>query len=109
MIATGSITQSLGTNSKGDNLMVYLLMQQEVADYEKWRTVFDSMESVRRSAGARSDRVFRHVDNPNAVTLLIAWDDVESAQNWMGDARLRAALKEAGVMGQPNIFYLNES
>jgi hypothetical protein len=89
--------------------MVYLLMQQEVADYEKWRMVFDSMEPVRRSAGARSDRIFRHVDNPNAVTLLIAWDNVESARNWMGDARLRAALKEAGVLGQPNISYLNES
>lgn len=89
--------------------MTYLLMQQEIVDYEKWRSVFDSMESVRRSAGARSERIFRGVDNPNAVTLLITWDDIESARNWMGDPRLREALKQAGVIGQPSITYLDES
>ncbi len=89
--------------------MVYTLFQQEVADYDAWRAVFDSMESVRRAAGARSDRVFRSADDPNVVTLLITWDNIESARAWMNDSRLGEALKAAGVKGQPRITYLNES
>lgn len=89
--------------------MVYLMMQQEVVDYEKWHAVFDSLEDLRRSVGARSERIFRNVENPNALTLLITWDNIESARNWMSDPRLRTALKDAGVIGQPVITYLNES
>lgn len=89
--------------------MVYTLFQQEVVDYDAWRTIFDSMETVRRSAGARSDLILRSADDPNAVTLLIGWDNIESAHSWMSDARLREAMKAAGVKGQPRITYLVES
>ncbi|CUS02885.2 conserved protein of unknown function [Candidatus Promineifilum breve] len=89
--------------------MAHLLMQQEVADYEKWRAVFNSLEGLRRSVGARSEQIFRGADNPNAVTLLITWDHLDNARAWMGDPRLRAAMKDAGVIGQPAITYLDES
>jgi len=89
--------------------MVYTLFQQEVADFDTWRAVFNSMETVRRAAGARSELILRSADDPNAVTLLIGWDNIESARSWTNDSRLREALKAAGVKGQPRITYLVES
>lgn len=89
--------------------MVYTLFQQEVTDYDQWRTVFDSMAAVRRSAGTRDERIFRSADEPNAVTLLMAWDSIDDARSWMNDARLREAMKAAGVQGQPRITFLHES
>ncbi len=89
--------------------MYYLMMQQEVADYEQWRMVFDSMETVRRSMGVRSDLILREVDNPHAITLIIEWDSHESARSWMADPRLREAMKEAGVLKPPTLTYLTRS
>jgi heme-degrading monooxygenase HmoA len=89
--------------------MYYLMMQQEVADYEKWRAVFDSMESARRSRGVRSDLILRDANNPNALTLIIEWDSHDSARSWMSDPRLRDAMKEAGVLSPPTITYLTRS
>ena len=94
---------------KGDNVMYYLMMQHEVADYDQWRKVFDSMESVRHSMGVRSDLILRGVDNPNAITILIEWDSLDGARNWMADSRLRDAMKEAGVLKSPTLTYLTRS
>lgn len=89
--------------------MVYLLMQQEIADYTQWRAVFDSNEELRRSRGVQSTRVFRGLENPNAITLLVEWDNIEHAKSWLNDTRLRAALQEAGVLSAPAVTFLNES
>lgn len=86
--------------------MYYLMMQQEVADYDTWRKVFDSMESVRRSMGVQSDLILRGADNLQAITLLIEWDNLDNARRWMADPRLSEALKEAGVLKPPTITYL---
>ncbi len=89
--------------------MTFMLMQQEVADYTQWRPVFDSNEAVRRSRGVQSTRVFRGLDNPNTVTLLVEWDDIEHAKSWLNDARLHAAMQAAGVLSAPVVTFLNES
>lgn len=89
--------------------MAFMLLQQEVADYTQWRAVFDSNEEVRRSRGVQSTRVFRGLENPNTVTLLVEWDNVEHAKGWLNDARLRAAMQEAGVLSAPAVTFLNES
>lgn len=89
--------------------MYYLMMQQEVADYEKWRAVFDSMATIRHEAGVRSDLILRDSENPNHIILLIEWDSHESARAWMNDPRLGAALKDAGVLSRPVLTYLVQS
>ena len=89
--------------------MAFMLMQQEVADYTPWRAVFDSNEEVRRSRGVQSTRIFRGLENPNAVTLLVEWDNIDHAKSWLNDPRLRAAMQEAGVLSAPAVTFLNES
>ncbi|HRO25368.1 MAG TPA: hypothetical protein PLR07_13855, partial [Promineifilum sp.] len=86
--------------------MIYVMYQHEVADYAKWRAVYDSKVDLRRSAGQRNERVFHGVDNPNLVTILVGWDSVEGANSWGNDPRLQTAMKDAGVLSRPTVTFL---
>jgi len=58
--------------------------------------------------GERACRVFRTAGNPNDLTLLIEWDDLELARGYMNSEELRKRMNQAGVVGVPEIHYLAE-
>ena len=45
--------------------MAQLSVHHQVADYENWRKVYDSMDATRRKFGMTHARVFRAAGNPN--------------------------------------------
>jgi len=82
--------------------MVYINIQHRVADFEKWRQEFDAHQSFRREGGATgSQQVFQDVSDPNLVTVLLEWKDVEKAQKFTSSPALAEAMEKAGVIGQP--------
>ncbi len=84
--------------------MVYLTTRHTVADYEKWRQVFDEGETRRRDAGATGvKQVYRDVDDPNIVTVVVEWDNAENARKFMEDPAVREVLQKAGVIGTPAV------
>jgi hypothetical protein len=85
--------------------MIYINVRHTVADYEKWRPFFNGDNSRRRAAGATGDeQVYRDVNNPNIITTLLGWDSVENAQKFAADPRLAEVMKQAGVIGQPQLI-----
>ena len=87
--------------------MKYILVQQEVEDYDKWKLLFDEHED-RQAAGSKGGVVFRNADNPNQVTVLLEWDNLENARAFTGSEDLREAMQRAGVVGPPNVYFLEE-
>jgi hypothetical protein len=88
--------------------MVYLEVKHTVADYAKWRKVFDNHEATRRSFGATGvKQVFRGLENPNSITTLIQWDTAENAQRFSQDQALKGAMAEGGVVSAPEATFLN--
>lgn len=84
--------------------MVYINVRHTVADYEKWRLVFDEGETYRRAAGATGvNQVYRDVDDPNTVTVVLEWDNAENARKLMDDPVLREDMQKAGVIGMPAV------
>lgn len=84
--------------------MVHLNVRHTVADYEKWRTIFDEDEARRRAAGATGvNEVYRDLDDPNTVTVFMEWDNVENARKFMDDPALREVMQKAGVIGMPAV------
>ena len=82
--------------------MVYINIQHRVADFEKWRQVFDANESFRREGGATgAKQVFRDIKDPNTITVLLEWKDVDQAQKFTSSPALVEAMEKAGVIGQP--------
>jgi hypothetical protein len=88
--------------------MIQVLVHHEVNDYRSWRSVFDAAIDFRPLGGEQSCRVFRKSGDPNNLTLLFEWEDLERAQRYMNSEELRDKMKQAGVMGKPEIEYLAE-
>jgi len=84
--------------------MVYLNVRHTVADYEKWRPVFDNDEARRRSAGASGvKQVYRDMDDPNIITIIMEWTTAEDARKFAHDPALGAVMQKAGVVGVPAV------
>jgi hypothetical protein len=82
--------------------MNYLIVRHTVADYEKWRPFFDGDAARRKSSGATGvSQVYRDVDNPKIVTLVLEWDKAENALKFAHDPALAAVMEKAGVVGMP--------
>jgi hypothetical protein len=87
--------------------MVYLQVNHTVADYAKWRVGFDANEAARRAAGATGVmQVYRGVENPNAITIIMEWDKAENARAFFADPSLREVMAAAGVTSAPEAVFL---
>ena len=90
--------------------MIDVFMRARVADYAKWRAVFDENESWRRDIGASgAKQVYCGAEDPNAITLLLEWDNAENARKFLQDPYLRTVMQKAGVIGVPESALLTRA
>ena len=84
--------------------MVYIHLRLNVTDYDKWRAGFDAQESNRMSAGSTGiNQLYRDVENPNNVTLIMEWDEAVNAQAYLNDPNTKTSMDAAGVTGRPSV------
>jgi quinol monooxygenase YgiN len=84
--------------------MTTIIVRHTVADYEKWRPLFDEDESRRRANGGKGvNRVYRDADNLNVITIIMDWDNAENALKFTKDPALGAVMQKAGVVGMPEL------
>lgn len=88
--------------------MANLLIRNTVEDFARWKPVFDQHGGMRKAAGSKGGRLFHNAENPNDVLILFEWDDVQNAREFADSAGLREAMKEAGVVGRPEVFFLED-
>lgn len=90
--------------------MAFAISIIKTEDFEKWMAGFDSEGSValRKSWGETSHRLFRTVDDPNAVLAFWEWDSLEHLREFSMSDELRATMKVTGVVGIPETYYLEE-
>lgn len=87
--------------------MVYLYVRHQIQDYVVWRPAFDAHEDARRAAGATGrNHVFRSVNDPNDITIILEWDTAENAGRFMQDPRLAEVMQAAGVVSAPEARFL---
>jgi heme-degrading monooxygenase HmoA len=89
--------------------MPYLLVRHKVEDYARWRPIYDEHGATRKASGSAGGRVFRSADNPNEVVILLEWDDLEKARQFAQSEDLRQTMRRAGVVDQPDVYFLNEA
>ena len=89
--------------------MAYLLVHHKVEDYVKWKHNFDAHTSARSVNGSRGGKIFRSAENPNEVFVLLEWDSIENAQKFAHSQNIKEIMKNAGVVGIPAIYFLEES
>jgi hypothetical protein len=86
----------------------YLIVKHAVADYARWKTIFDANSANRQAAGSKGGQVLRSADDPNEVVILLEWDVLENARQFSQREEVRATMEEAGVLGSPEFYLLEE-
>jgi heme-degrading monooxygenase HmoA len=88
--------------------MAQLFVYHKVEDYAKWRIVYDSADSTRRSFGMTGARVFHTTTSPNEVVIITDWSTADQARAYSQSPELRQAMQNAGVISQPEVLILEE-
>lgn len=88
--------------------MPYLLIHHKVENFNKWKPKFDEHGEKRRAAGSKNYQIFHSADDANNLVLLFEWDNMENARAFAESDDLKQKMKEAGVIGEPDIYFLNE-
>jgi hypothetical protein len=86
--------------------MNYVLIRHKVADFTKWKTIFDAHRGARQGAGLKEKYLLRDVLNLNEVVILLEAEDLQKARVFVDSADLREVMEKAGVLGKPDVHFL---
>ena len=89
--------------------MAYMFVRHTVKDLDAWKSVFDSVDDLRRRNGERSYRILSEGNGSNEIFALFEWDSLDNARKYASSPELRAAMERAGVVGKPDIYFLEEA
>jgi heme-degrading monooxygenase HmoA len=88
--------------------MAYILVHHKVENSGKWKPVFDEHGSFRAENGSKGGKVYRSTTDPNDLFVLLEWESLEGIQKFAQSDSLKEAMKEAGVVGMPEVHILEE-
>jgi quinol monooxygenase YgiN len=77
--------------------MTTAIVLHRVADYDKWRPVYDSLDDVRDKAGVVHQEVLRSQDDANLVVVRHDFTDRSAAEGFFASPELAQGMEEAGV------------
>ena len=89
--------------------MAYVLVQFTVEDLAKWKSVFEGAAALRKSLGSMGVRAFSRAGSPTEVVVLGQYEDEAKAAELFQSQEFRDATKRAGVMGTPEVSFLDEA
>jgi hypothetical protein len=88
--------------------MATVIIRHKVKDYEAWKIAFDEFADNRKAGGETSFRILHLDDDPNNVFGIVEYNSLENARNFFSSPELKEAMGNAGVIEQPDIYFLNE-
>lgn len=86
--------------------MPYILVRHKVHDYLHWKVAFDEHKIARELAGCKGGFVFRGINEPSEVLVLLEWDDLRRARDFIASDDLREIMQRAGVIDKPDVYFL---
>src|SRR5258707_10325910 len=87
--------------------MPYVLVIHKVQDIARWRPFFEADKPRQQAAGLTVRHVFRDADDPQEVVILFEAANLGRAREFVGSEGLRKIMEEAGVLGRPEIHFLD--
>ncbi len=88
--------------------MASMFIKHRVADYAKWKPVFDEHEPLRIEHGTIGHSIHRDADDPNVIIIAFRVNDLNRAKEFAGSDELRSAMERAGVLGPPEIWFADD-
>jgi quinol monooxygenase YgiN len=81
----------------------------EVKDFATWRAAFDRHQPEREEAGLVSSSVYRRVDAPGVVFMILEWGSEAQAKAYIEAMQLKAKMMVAGVVGVPQFHFVTKA
>lgn len=78
--------------------MTHMLCRNTVADFAKWKRVFDSHADAHREAGLKLEHVWRSIEDPNDVFFVFEVGDIEKARGFINAPGAAEVGKASGVI-----------
>ena len=82
------------------------VIRHTVADYAKWRPIFNSDKPNQEAAGLTNPRVYHTLTDPNDITIVFDMADAAKAKAFSAAKRLKTKMAEAGVVEKPRFTFL---
>ena len=89
--------------------MVHILIRHKVADFGKWKPVYEDHRFAREAAGLKDLHLWRNEGDPTEIIVLFEASDLAKAKEFIGSSDLKEKMQAAGVQGAPDIMFLSES
>jgi len=87
--------------------MQYLLCRLKVADFERWKRVFDSHADAHKKSGLRLEKILRNIDQQNEVFTLFEVTDLAKARGFVTSPEAPGAKEASGVIDNPDVYFLS--
>ena len=87
--------------------MAVMIIRHKVKDFAVWKRAYDAHKTTRDSAGLSKARLFRSADDASEVVILFDVADIGKAKAFGASADLQSAMKGAGVVDKPDVYFLN--
>lgn len=88
--------------------MASMIVRHRVADFGKWKPVFDEHQAFRAEHGVTGHTLHCDVDDPNVVTVVGKVTDIGRAKAFASSDDLRQVMTQAGVQGPPDIWFVDD-
>jgi len=88
--------------------MNYILIRHKVTNFEKWKDAYDAHFLARATASLKEEHLLHNLDDRNEVVVLFSTQDLNLAKEFAASSDLRAAMQKAGVIGKPDVYFLDE-
>ncbi|MHC4767126.1 MAG: hypothetical protein ACYTEI_00270 [Planctomycetota bacterium] len=86
--------------------MTHMLVRHKVADFSRWKRVFDAHATAQQESGMSVEKVLRNVDEPNEVFLLFKVSQIAQARAFVTSPGVPQAMQQSGVVDDPDIYFL---
>ena len=85
--------------------MTKMFVKHQVADFAKWKPVYDQHDATRKQFGCKKSEVFTNAQNPNEVLVTLEWDNKEQAIKFGQSPSLKEAEECGGVISVPEVSF----
>jgi len=83
---------------------MFVLIRHKVADFAKWKPVYDGHLPARQKVGLKEVHLLRNNDNPNEVILLFSAEDLDKAKAFVASDDVHQTMQRTGVSDEPDIL-----
>ena len=90
-------------------LMNLLVIMHKVANFDKWKPLYESHDSIRRAHGLTNYVIGRGMDDSNMVLVALKMDDITKAKELVNSQEMKDRMKNGGVIGVPTFEYIQHT